>query len=354
MLCTARCKLCLKVNVATPGQILPLMIGGLQLCPDCFNELTISYDDIRGIQGLEDLMMDAAQHKYRYSWTPARYLPLQTGVFHWRALVDELSRNQCGLDFNTLQAKQIYFNHIIQTKLASARPIFAARRNVRLDLITIAQNLWRSGNVPGVAPGKIDGIRNAVLPFGMIGDFLFPQHTTTATLYRPQDLGHNWPIDPVDLLRYTRDCNARSRRWKMRKVWSMLADLVNNANAHGGRLGQALEQHHIQRLQRVLESNAILTRAGAPVAPGAPGTPLFLWALKQKVFLEMPPYAMGGARLTTPEGQRVARATLGPLAQATVACKYCAQGPQGLEKVVRHIRLCHPQVFMGSMTWEIL
>ena len=128
----------------------------------------------------------------------------------------------------------------------------------------------------------------------------------------------------------------------------MLVALVNNANAHGGRLAQALEQHHIQRLQDTLSSDAILAR------PGAFGAPSFLHALKAKVFLEMPLFATGGARLTA-EGQRVAKEeTLARLAQATVSCKHCLLGPQGLEDVVRHIRLCHPQVFFGSMTWEVL
>ena len=213
MLFTTRCKLCLKVNGAPPGQVLPPFIGGLQLCSDCFSKLTVSNDDMQGVEGFKDVTLDAAEHAHRYSWTPVRHFPQQSTTFHWRPLVNELSHRECGLDFSTLQAKQIYFNHIIYTKVAYARPILAARRAVRQDLITIAQNQWTSGSVSGVAVPQINGIRNsAVVPSVRIGDFLFPPHTTSATLYRPQNLGYSWPIDPVSALRYTRDCVARSDR----------------------------------------------------------------------------------------------------------------------------------------------
>ena len=117
---------------------------------------------------------------------PLRYYPVQPGALHCRHLVDDLSRRECGLDFTTLKAKQVYFNHIVQVKTASARPIFANRRTMRVDMIVIAQDQWRRVVVPDIAPGKIDAICNAVVPFSQIGSYLFPLHATDPTaLYRP-------------------------------------------------------------------------------------------------------------------------------------------------------------------------
>ncbi|KAJ9616556.1 hypothetical protein H2200_000275 [Cladophialophora chaetospira] len=347
---TSRCRLCLRAQ-PTVGQLLApddmwWDVYGMRFCSYCKIELTLSNGDLHDVEGLSDLLTATAQNQHQSPWSPLRYHPVQPGTLHWRALVDNLSRRECGLDFNTLRAKQVYFNHIIRVKRAATRPIFAARRNVRLDMIASAQNRWTQGVAPGIVPGLIDSIRNAVVPSNQIGGFLFQAHAINpAALYRPQGLGFDWPDDPVSALRYTRDCNARSRGWKHRKVCSMLATLVN-AN-DDSRLGLAMERYHIQRLRNAMSSTAIEATLSAP------GASLVLRALQQKMFLATPPFSMGNATLTT-NGQRDAKAALGRLAQAIVVCRHCVAGPQGLEDVVRHTRKRHPQVFWGSMTWSLL
>jgi hypothetical protein len=264
-------------------------------------------------------------------------------------MVDDFLLQRFGLDYTTLEAKQAYFDHLANIfKVFSHPTVAAARRRLRLDIVEIAEAMWRENAVPQVRASDIRMFKDLnVVPTQELRNFLFPPHSIDPTaIYQPLDRSKAWLHDPVELVRYTRDCVNLSHNWKRQKAVKMMQEVVQLPRQ--GPLGQALEKFHIRRCRNELDSEAILAVDQANLQPKIEAYKLYL-------FLDTPRAFTGGAALT-PRGREEAKKALGRLVQATITCADtgCAVAPRGVEAMVQHMRWSHPLLFFGSRDWTFV
>ncbi|KIW55144.1 hypothetical protein PV05_07450 [Exophiala xenobiotica] len=351
-LLTRRCIACLELPLAAGTQVRPEEVwqdvGGMNMCPTCFSKYTVRNDKLISVPGLlKHLSQITPQSGKLGPWLPERCRPWTGQGVHWRPLVDDFTRQKCGLDSEMLLAKQEYFDWLRDTLRGQTSTVYNGRQTIRWDVIRIAQGYWSKpwpDEVPFVPPPNIQDLRNTVIPIHRLADFLFRPEKLDRNALSPQNLEGQWPDDPADIIRYQRDIPARTEQWKERKAKLMLYQLVMQHRSPP--MGYALEAYHTSRLRDELTTTAIMARVAAA------GHTTALKVYTTKLFLDTNPGFTRGAVLTD-GGASAARTALAPLAQASIGCLVggCHARPRGVEEVVKHMRVEHAATFF---TWNWL
>lgn len=229
-LLTRRCIACLELPLAAGTQVRPEEVwqdvGGMNMCPTCFSKYTVRNDKLISVPGLlKHLSQITPQSGKLGPWLPERCRPWTGQGVHWRPLVDDFTRQKCGLDSEMLLAKQEYFDWLRDTLRGQTSTVYHGRQTIRWDVIRIAQGYWSKpwpDEVPFVPPPNIQDLRNTVIPIHRLADFLFRPEKLDRNALSPQNLEGQWPDDPADIIRYQRDIPARTEQWKERKAKLML------------------------------------------------------------------------------------------------------------------------------------
>ena len=377
-LLTRRCIACLEIPQAAGTVVRPddvwQNVGGMNMCPTCFSKYTVRNDKLSSVPGLlKHLSQITPQSGKLGPWLPERCRPWTGQGVHWRPLVDDFTRQKCGLDSEMLLAKQEYFDWLRDTLRGQTSTVYNGRQTIRWDVIRIAQGYWSKpwpDEVPFVPPPNIQDLRNTVIPIRRLADFLFRPEKLDRNALSPQNLEGQWPDDPADIIRYQRDIPARTEQWKERKAKLMLctcsplrcmtyafvlASCLQLSDNFADQLvmqhrsppmGYALEAFHTSRLRGELTTTAIMARVAAA------GHRTALKVYVTKLFLDTNPGFTRGAVLTD-GGSLAARTALAPLAQASIGCLVggCRARPRGVEEVVKHMRVEHAATFF---TWNWL
>jgi len=363
LLLTRRCSICLEAPIVSGTPIQPYeawhTFAGVELCSLCYPKWTVRSGEIFAIPGADTRLSRFTPQSGRMGpWSHHRYTLMQNGQVHWRPMIDDFVRKECGLDFETLLAKQLYFEWLDETLKYQGdgtrnQELQDGRRAFRNSILGRAQLLWRNADARDPFGLRIALLRdNNIIPTADLGKFLFRPELLNPDALGPQAPDEIWPDDPVDLIRYKRDVTgdrARKDPWYERRAKDMVVQLVERYA--GDRCRDALEEYHVQRLRSGLTSDAILDSLAAA---GAMGSLSIMAVVKKKLFLEDGMAFTHGAMLT-PAGRDAAKLVLGPLLQATISCTQpgCTGAPRGLEEMVHHMRTCHMNVFITSWQWQL-
>ncbi|KAK4944906.1 hypothetical protein LTR10_015825 [Elasticomyces elasticus] len=358
LLLTRRCNICLEAPIVSGTPIQPHeawhTFGGVELCSLCYPEWTVRTEQTREIpEAYKYLCRFTPQSRRMGHWSHDRYNPWQNGQVHWRPMVDDFIRQKCGLDFETLLAKQMYFRWLIATLkyINRDRHLYYGRQDFRTNILLEAQHQWRNADARDPLGLRIALLRdNNIIRTADLPNILFRPELIDINALGPQAPGEEWLDDPVDAIRYTRDVKGgRGITWYSNKAQEMLVRLAEGYA--GDRCRDALEKYHVQRLRSNLTSDTILASLAAA---GPMGSMSIMAVVKKKLFLEDGRGFAHGAMLT-PAGRDAAKIVIGPLLQATISCTQpgCAAAPRGLEEMVHHMRMCHANVFIGSWQWQL-
>ncbi|KAI1609666.1 hypothetical protein EDD36DRAFT_468580 [Exophiala viscosa] len=362
LLLTRRCSICLEAPIVSGTPIQPhdawQTFAGVELCSLCYPKWTVRSEQIFEVhEAYTHLSHFTPQSGQMGPWSHDRYALMRNGQVHWRPMIDDFVREECGLDFETLLAKQLYFKWLIETlkyqgrEAGRDRVLQAGRRDFRTSILARAQYLWRNADARDPLGLRIALLRdNNIIRAVDLANMLFRPELVNRDALGPQAPGEIWPHDPVDAIRYKRDVRGgRSIPWYESRAEDMVVELAERLA--GDRCKNALEEYHVQRLRSSLTSDAILASLAAA---GAMGSLSIMAVVKKKLFLEDGLAFTHGAMLT-PAGRDAAKVVLGPLLQATISCTQpgCAAAPRGLEEMVHHMRMCHANVFSGSSQWQL-
>lgn len=332
--------------------------------------LHLEPERVAKIPGLEMLV----KHCSHYSAVDMTERP---GNRLYRPMVDEILRQKIGVDFLTTAAVQTYINQLLETWKGGTQsePLKAHRRNLRMDIVECAQQIWDSTVLEEQKPGQpppdaaaerrmrmkliIVLARGRWAPTSRLAQFLFPSRLLPHTnLWLPYDSEAQWLFDPTLDLEKSRDVLRAGPFWVHDKALKMVQDLVScGPEGEVTSWMEAAQEWHVRRLTHELYCGKYLNlkfggpRQHVPMdVPTALNNRLDVLAKK----LRIDPLFPAGALSHHEKKKAIASFNKIVLAR----CGGCPLNnlmilPGGLKEVVQHYCKYHPSQFYTNDRWSI-
>lgn len=291
-------------------------------------------------------------------------------------MIDEILRNQIGIDFETAAAKQQYIGQLLETTKGGAlsMQLKINRCLLRQRIVACAQRVWaraavnendREDATDGTSRKRLLATQMMVLarerwgPTALLPTFLFPARSlcTSKFLY-PYDDKARWLPDPTHTLQTSRDVLRAGPDWIGQKATEMLEGLlVHRAGDAVTAWTEAAEKWHYQRLKNDLYMGKYLNfgYGGARLRELTDQTSKDinrLDVIAKKLRID-PLFPVGSL---TDQEKRMAVASFNKILQHR--CGGCPLHnflivPLGLAQVVQHHREHHPLDFWLNDNWMI-
>ena len=278
-------------------------------------------------------------------------------------MVDDILRQKTGLNYDTAVAAQEYINQILTMRATSKKGyVEASRRRLRRPVVASAQHMWEQGNAQIT---KFKGFcSTADLP-----RYLLPARSLDeAKMYLPYDSKEVWLEDPTMRLKRSRAVSNVDVDWIGRHAEDMLRKLAQshlNGYTRPGKGGtvttwvQAAMAYHMTRIEATVTVDHVMSK----IVRGQKRKHAFRLSRGREWRLEVILQKLGIhrglyrelPRLNT-HGLHLAEATFKKIIQkAIITCHDSGllALPRGLEGVLNHFRLSHPQRFWND-DWSII